>query len=510
MTISTAPTPLSYSGNGATTSFPITYKYNAKSHIVATLRSSAGVETVWVLTTNYTLTDPGDTGTLTAVVAPATGTTLVITLEPPNTQSSDIPLGGDFPSVTVEDGLDLAAQRDAKIEALFLRALRVPKTDTQTGSLLEIPIDSLRASKFLGFDASGKPIAAAGTSANLGPVSSFINTLLDDADAPTARVTLQAVGLTESAVVAFSGANTHSGSETFTPIQFFTAGIGPNYLQNIGIAPSVSSKALTVAFKTKALADASATDYGQIEFRNSTLTTGSTVTRNMVAATSVVAPNGATLGFVASQTGFVYVYALDNAGTVEAILSGSNHWDEATVQSTTTISATADSGSILYSTTARASVPIRYIGRIKIQTGAVAGEWDSAHTEVHVGVVPVGQGEWLPSVGGTATYTSRSGTFTTKGRLCFIKGSMVINVIGTGSVSNITGVPFSADSSRYAVAISDVSSAATAFASIYGYLASSTITFTLKAAAGSTTTNDGAAVFGSGTTIRFSCVHEIA
>src|SRR4030066_1868890 len=107
MTISTAPTPLSYAGNGSTTAFPVSWKYNAKSPVVATLRSSAGAETVWVLTTNYTLTDPGDTGTLTAVVAPASGETLVISLEPPNTQSSDIPLGGEFPSVTVEDGLDL-------------------------------------------------------------------------------------------------------------------------------------------------------------------------------------------------------------------------------------------------------------------------------------------------------------------------------------------------------------------------------------------------------------------
>ena len=190
MTISTAPTPLSYAGNGSTTSFPISWKYNAKSHVIATLRSSSGTETVWVLTTNYTLTDPGDTGTLTAVVAPVTGTTLLITLEPPNTQTSDIPLGGAFPSVTVEDGLDLSAQRDAKIESLFLRALRVPKTDTKTGSSLEIPIDTARASKFLAFDAAGVPIASVGTSDNLGPVSAFIDTLLDDTTAAAARATL--------------------------------------------------------------------------------------------------------------------------------------------------------------------------------------------------------------------------------------------------------------------------------------------------------------------------------
>ncbi len=161
--------------------------------MVVTHRSAAAVETVWALTTDYTLTTAGvdSGGTLTATVAPATGETIVITLEPPNTQTSDFPLGGQFPSPTVEDGLDLAAQRDSKINDILNRVFLVPKTDTQTGSNLELPLDSSRASKFLAFDSNGKPIAAAGTSADLNPVSTYINTLLDDADAGTARTTLE-------------------------------------------------------------------------------------------------------------------------------------------------------------------------------------------------------------------------------------------------------------------------------------------------------------------------------
>jgi hypothetical protein len=259
------------------------------------------------------------------------------------------------------------------------------------------------------------------------------------------------------------------GSTTKLPLT--TEGVGPDYIQNIGLHPAVASKALTVSLKTKGLAtpasantfttvtmtiaspcvvtdtahdkvegteviftttgalptgltagtryyvksptanayNVAATSGGtaintsgsqsgthtattpnspvQIAFRNATLTTGDYVVRSATAATSVVAPSGATLGFTASQTGYVYVYALDNAGTVEAIITGSNHWDEATVQSTTAISAAADSAGVLYSTAARTNVPIRYIGRIKIQTGAVAGEWDNEDTEVVVGGV---------------------------------------------------------------------------------------------------------------------------
>ena len=222
MTVSTAPTPLSYNGNGSTTSFPVSWKYNAKSHIVATLRSSTGTETTWALTTNYTLTDPGDTGTLTAVVAPASGETLVISLEPPNTQSSDIPLGGEFPSVTVEDGLDLAAQRDQKIQSLFDRSLRVPRTDTKTGSALQLPIDTSRAGKYLAFDADGDPIASA-AAAGTAVVSTFMETVLDDTTAAAARTTL---GLGTAAVVdtgtsgtkvpLLDGNNVHSGTVTMS------------------------------------------------------------------------------------------------------------------------------------------------------------------------------------------------------------------------------------------------------------------------------------------------------
>ena len=222
MTISTAPTPLSYSGDGSTVAFPITWKYNAKSHIVATLRSSSGTETTWALTTNYTLTDPGDTGTLTAVVAPASGETLVISLEPPNTQSSDIPLGGEFPSVTVEDGLDLAAQRDQKIQSLFDRSLRVPRTDTKTGSALELPIDTSRANKYLAFDADGDPIASA-AAAGTAVVSPFMETVLDDSTAAAARTTLGLgtaatvnTGTSGTTIPLNDGNNTQSGTLTMS------------------------------------------------------------------------------------------------------------------------------------------------------------------------------------------------------------------------------------------------------------------------------------------------------
>lgn len=50
---------------------------------------------------------------------------------------------------------------------------------------------------------------------------------------------------------------------------------------------------------------------------------------------------------------------------------------------------------------------------------------------------------WTPSVGGNATYTGRTGTYVKIGRLVFLHMDLNINVIGTGSASTISGLPFS-------------------------------------------------------------------
>lgn len=198
MTISTPAAPLSYAGDGIVVDFAVTWVYVAKAHVVATLRDAAGVETVQVLDTDYSLTDPGDTGTLTMVVEPASGETLVITSEPPSTQETDIPLGGSFPARAVEDSLDVASQVSNKIENSFDRALRVPKTDLRSGSDLELPNETDRANRVLSFDADGRPTTSvAGTGDLLAA-----NNLSDLDSASTARTNL---GLGALAVLATVG-----------------------------------------------------------------------------------------------------------------------------------------------------------------------------------------------------------------------------------------------------------------------------------------------------------------
>jgi hypothetical protein len=74
------------------------------------------------------------------------------------------------------------------------------------------------------------------------------------------------------------------------------------------------------------------------------------------------------------------ILAIDNAGTVElAIVNafGGFLFDETTVISTTAISGSSNSVSVIYSTTARTSVPYRLVGFVD-STQTTAGTWAAA------------------------------------------------------------------------------------------------------------------------------------
>lgn len=158
---------------------------------------------------------------------------------------------------------------------------------------------------------------------------------------------------------------------------------GSNQLNNLSVAASVSANALTLALKDQTGADPTSGSVVTIGFRNATATTGTYNQRNVTAALSFTVNSGSTLGMTNGVASYLYVYALDNAGTVElAIANGMV--DEGSLQTTTAEGGgTATSSNVLYSATARTSVPVRLIGRINISE-ATAGTWASAPTEVSV------------------------------------------------------------------------------------------------------------------------------
>lgn len=154
-------------------------------------------------------------------------------------------------------------------------------------------------------------------------------------------------------------------------------------LDNLAIAASVAANAMTIAIKTKAGSDATGGDYISVGFRSSTATSGVFVTRTITSSLSTVISSGSTAGSTSGMANWVYVYLIDNAGTVEVAWSGTKMADEGSLVSTTAEggAGAADSKTTLYSTTARSNVACRLVGRIK-STQATAGTWASSPSEI--------------------------------------------------------------------------------------------------------------------------------
>lgn len=137
-------------------------------------------------------------------------------------------------------------------------------------------------------------------------------------------------------------------------------------LRNYGLSTSVSSGALTVALKTKALGDPSTSD--AVDFTYSTNGTTS-ATYNAVQVTSALSftiTASATLGFTGTSTNRVYVYGYFNTSTsgVKLAVSARSDLDTGNKVSTTAMGASADSTSVLYAT-AVLNVAPRLLGYVE-------------------------------------------------------------------------------------------------------------------------------------------------
>ena len=132
MTIASTTSKVSYNGSGTVGPFPVTFKFIKNADIVATKRSSLGVETVLALTTGYTLTGAGDAagGALTLTVALAVGESLVIARAPDIVQEVDYVENSAFPAETHEGALDLLTMICQSLQEQVDRAVKVEISST--------------------------------------------------------------------------------------------------------------------------------------------------------------------------------------------------------------------------------------------------------------------------------------------------------------------------------------------------------------------------------------------
>jgi hypothetical protein len=155
-----------YNGNGATTVFAYDFKVTDAAHLVVTLTSTAGVETVQSITTHYTVSGVGSEGggNITMGTAPATGEQLTVTRDVTKTQGVDLQNRGSFLPATIETAFDKLTQITQDLAEQLRRAVKQPVTSTVE---LTFPAPTGNASRVIQFNAAANGLEAGPSSTEI-------------------------------------------------------------------------------------------------------------------------------------------------------------------------------------------------------------------------------------------------------------------------------------------------------------------------------------------------------
>lgn len=287
-------------------------------------------------------------------------------------------------------------------------------------------------SRALVSDGSGFVSAATTTAAEIGFINGLTSAVQTQLDARVFKSTLTTKGDIYAATAASTPARVAIGSDGQVLTADSASGPGLKWstpassptssyeISNLGLSTSVSASALTIALKqsdgsTDPSTGASAVKVGM---RSSTLTSGLYNQRSATAATSLVISSGSTLGQSSAVAATIWVYLIDNAGTLELAVSGTLFSENQVITTTAEGGAgAADSANVMYSTTARSNVPFRLVGSIT-NTQSTAGTWASAGTVLSVGDYGKIAGELSDTV--NARYTTTNAQAITTGNTAVI------------------------------------------------------------------------------------------
>jgi|CXWL01.1.fsa_nt_gi hypothetical protein len=118
------------------------------------------------------------------------------------------------------------------------------------------------------------------------------------------------------------------------------------------------------------------------------------------------------------------------------------------------------------------------------------------------------EGTWTPSVGGTATYTLQIGSYVKIGNVVYVRCVMTVNVLGTGSTTTISGLPFIAYEDT-GVIVGQTVGLAVSPVSVHGLVLAVTSTISMRGRTAAANADSVQAVFGNGASVIISGMYRI-
>ncbi len=166
-----------------------------------------------------------------------------------------------------------------------------------------------------------------------------------------------------------------------TGLRNVTPRTSPMDIKNYGISASVASNNLTITVKGADGNNFSTTNPGIFNFKNVSLTSGfpeqAIITSNLTATIF----SGSTLGIVSGQTGYIYVYAINNAGTVIIGFSALPHNEGKLYSISGEGVGGAQNPSLLYANTSLGARAIKLLGVLRFSL-ATSGVYNSGPLEI--------------------------------------------------------------------------------------------------------------------------------
>lgn len=194
--VSTTSCTTTLSCNGSTTAFPFGFPIDNTSDLEVTIRVTAtGLPIPLVETTDYTVSatnndyklEPG--GTVTTVSTYASGRTITILRNAPDTQTTTFRGTGPLRSQDWNDALDKLTMLVQQLAETVGRSIKLPVTESSVTTEIDNSVD--RAGGYLGFDDStGDPTILIGVLPDDVAVGVFMETVLPAADAAAVRTLL--------------------------------------------------------------------------------------------------------------------------------------------------------------------------------------------------------------------------------------------------------------------------------------------------------------------------------